>query len=71
MELKSKMYEECSASIADSDMTHQQIADLVGTSRARITRISNLGETNISLELLVKIVATLRKKMPIKISKVI
>ena len=71
MELKSKMYEECSASIVASDLTHEQIAKLVGTSRARITRISNLGETNVSLELLIKIVATLKNKMPVNISKIV
>ena len=68
MELKSKLYKECSESIKDSDLTHEEIAKIVGTSRARITRLSNLGESSVSLELLIKIVATLQDKMPIKVA---
>lgn len=68
MELKSKLYENCASSISSSSLTHEEVAKLVGTSRARISRLSKLAEASVSLELLIKIVATLENKMPIKVA---
>ena len=68
MELKSKFYQQAAKSIQNSKMTHEKIAEKVGTSRARITRISNLGENSLSLELLIKIIFVLEKKIPLKVA---
>jgi len=62
MELKSKLYQLAAKSIQNSKLTHEAIAEKVGTSRARITRISNLGENSLSIELLVKIIVALENK---------
>lgn len=55
MDLKSKLYVKCAKLIRESDMTHEQIAKAVGTSRARISRISSMGENSLSIEVLLKI----------------
>jgi len=68
MELKSQLYDHASKSIKKSPLTHEKIALKIGTSRARITRIANLGENSISIELLVKIIVTLDNKIPLKLS---
>lgn len=51
MELKAQLYQNASKSIFKSKLTHENIAKKIGTSRARITRISNLGENSLSVEL--------------------
>ncbi len=68
MELKAQLYQHASKSILKSKLTHEDIAKKIGTSRARITRISNLGENSLSMELLVKIIVTLDQKMPLKVA---
>ena len=68
MDLKASLYRRCAKAIKNSSLTHSQIATSVGTSRARISRLSNMGENNISMELLIKIVATLEKESPIKVA---
>lgn len=68
MELKAQLYQQASKSILKSKLTHENIAQKIGTSRARITRIANLGENSLSIELLVKIIVTLENKMPIKVA---
>lgn len=65
MEIKSKLYIKAAKLIKSSEMTHEQMARAMGTSRARITRLSNMGEASVSLELLIKICAVLEKKEPI------
>ena len=67
MELKSKLYAKCSKLIKASDFTHEQIAKSVGTSRARITRLGNMGENSVSMELLIKVIATIEEKAPVSI----
>jgi predicted XRE-type DNA-binding protein len=57
MELKAQLYQLAAKSIKKSKQTHEDIAKQIGTSRARITRIANLGENSLSTELLVKIIA--------------
>ena len=47
MELKSKLYEHAAKAIKSAKDSHEEIAEKVGTSRARITRISNHGENSI------------------------
>jgi transcriptional regulator with XRE-family HTH domain len=42
-----------------SKLTHEEIAKLIGTSRSRINRIANKGENNVSIELLLKLIAVL------------
>ncbi len=66
MELKAQLYQQASKSILKSKLTHEEIAKKIGTSRARITRIANLGENSLSIELLVKIIVTLDHKMPLR-----
>ncbi len=67
MDLKSKLYTQAAKAIKKSKSSHEQIAKKLGTSRARVTRISNMGENSISIELLVKIIVTLNKKNPIQL----
>jgi predicted XRE-type DNA-binding protein len=55
MDIKSKLYLKCAKLIKNSEFTHEQRAKIMGTSRARITRLSNIGEASVSLELLIKI----------------
>lgn len=62
MELKAKLYIRASQVIKSSNLTHAEIAKLIGTSRSRINRISNHGENSVSLELLIKIVSALEGK---------
>ena len=66
MEMKSKLYEAAQSAILKSDLTHEAIAKKVGTSRARISRISKMGENSISIELLIKIIVALDEKVPFK-----
>lgn len=66
--LKSKLYQEASKSILKSKLTHEEIAKKIKTSRARITRIANLGENSLSMELLIKIIITLEHKIPQKLA---
>ncbi len=68
MELKSQLYQQAARSISKSKLTHEEIAEKIGTSRARITRIANLGENSLSIELLVKIIVTLEHKIPLKVA---
>lgn len=68
MELKARLYQQAAKSIAKSKLTHEDIAKKIGTSRARITRIANLGENSLSMELLVKIIVTLEHKIPLKVA---
>ena len=66
MELKANLYSRCSSLIQKSDLSHEEISKQIGTSRSRITRISNLGENNISIEILIKIIAVLEGMPEIK-----
>lgn len=68
MELKAKLYQQAARSIAKSKLTHEAIAKKVGTSRARITRIANLGENSLSVELLLKIIVSLDHRMPLRVA---
>ena len=68
MELKSKLYSHAAQAIKKSKLSHEKIAEKVGTSRARITRISNMGENSISIELLVKTIVALEKKVPFRLT---
>lgn len=68
MELKSKLYSHAAQAIKKSKSSHEAIAEKVGTSRARVTRISNMGENSISIELLVKIIVALEKKVPFRLT---
>jgi|SaaInlStandDraft_5_1057022.scaffolds.fasta_scaffold124833_2 predicted XRE-type DNA-binding protein len=67
MSLKSELYEKSADLITNSDLTHEEIAKSIGTSRARISRLGKMGENSISMELLIKVIATLEDKAPIKI----
>ncbi len=68
MELKAQLYQKAAKSIAQAKLTHEEIAKKIGTSRARITRIANLGENSLSMELLVKIIVTLEHKVPLRVA---
>lgn len=68
LELKAKLYQQASKSISKSKLTHEEIVKKVGTSRARITRIANLGENSLSIELLLKLIVSLEHRMPLKIT---
>ena len=62
MELKARLYSKSSELIKSSKLTHEEIAKLIGTSRSRISRISNFGENNVSIELLIKLITVLEGK---------
>ena len=66
MELKAKLYSRSSSLIKSSKLTHEQIAKQIGTSRSRINRIANKGENNVSIELLIKLIAVLEGRPAIK-----
>ncbi len=66
MELKAKLYKRATNLIKASHLTHEVIAQEIGTSRSRINRIANYGENNISIELLIKLIAVLEGKPTIK-----
>ncbi len=68
MELKAKLYIKSSALIKESKLTHSEIAKLIGTSRSRINRIANKGENNVSIEILLKLIAVLEGTTAIKIA---
>jgi predicted XRE-type DNA-binding protein len=68
MELKAKLYTKSSELIKASKLTHEQIAKQIGTSRSRINRIANKGENNVSIELLIKLIAVLEGKSAIKLA---
>lgn len=68
MELKTKLYTKASELIKTSKLNHEQIAQLIGTSRSRINRISNRGENNVSIEILLKIIAVLEGTSAIQIA---
>ncbi len=67
MELKSLLYERAAQTIQQSGESHEAIAAKLGTSRARITRVSNKGENSISIDLLLKIIVVLEKKIPVRL----
>lgn len=68
MDLKSKLYKKSSTLIKSADLTHEQIAKKMGTSRSRISRLANFGENNVSIELLIKLIATLEGTQAIKVA---
>ncbi len=70
MELKSKLYRQAAQAIKKSKKSHEQIGEKIGTSRARVTRISNMGENSVSIELLVKIIVTLENRLPLRLKAV-
>lgn len=65
MEIKAKLYTQSAKLINASSLTHESIAKLIGTSRSRISRISKHGENNISIEILLKLIAALDGKQAI------
>ena len=67
MELKSLLYERAAKAIQHSGESHEAVATKLGTSRARITRISNRGENSISIDLLLRIIVVLEKKIPFRL----
>lgn len=68
IELKSKLYVKSANLIKASKLTHAQIAVQIGTSRSRISRIANHGENSLSIELLIKIIATLNGTHAIRLA---
>ncbi len=66
--LNPSFYDQAAEAIKKSKLSHEEIAGKVGTSRARITRISNMGENSISIELLVKVIVTIEQKLPFKLT---
>ena len=68
MELKSTLYTQAALAIKNSIDSHDNIAKKIGTSRARITRISNMGENSVSIDLLIKIIVVLDKRVPFRLT---
>ncbi len=68
MELKAKLYTKSAQLIKSSKLTHEQIAKQLGTSRSRVSRLANHGENSVSIELLLKLIATLEGTQAIKVA---
>lgn len=68
MQLKAQLYSKSAQLIKSSKLTHEQIAQQIGTSRSRISRIANYGENNVSIEILIKLIATLEGKQAISLA---
>jgi len=68
MELKAKLYKKSARLIKESELTHEEIAKKTGTSRSRITRLANLGENSVSIEILIKLIATLEGTQAITVA---
>lgn len=68
MELKATLYKRAADAIHNSSLSHEKIAKQVGTSRTRITRIANLGESSLSLEMLSRVIFLLEEKMPLRVA---
>lgn len=68
MELKSKLYVRSANLINNSKLTHEQIANLIGTSRSRISRIAKHGENSVSIEILIKLIVVLEGTFVIKLA---
>ena len=62
MELKATLYSKSSDLIKKSELNHEEIAKMIGTSRSRINRIANAGENNVSFEILIKLISVLEGK---------
>ena len=67
MDLKAKLYLKSAELIKSSKFSHGEIAKKIGTSRPRINRISKMGENNVSIEILIKLIAVLEDAAPIKL----
>lgn len=70
MQFKSQLLIACANAINESKLTHQEIASLLQTSRTRVTRMANLGEVNVSVEMLIKTLTFLRGGEVVKLEKV-
>ncbi len=55
MKLKAYLYQMAASAITNSGLTHEEIAKISGTSRARISRISKIGENSLSLDFLIQL----------------
>ena len=67
MQLKTELYLKASKCIQKAKLSYEEIAKKVGTSRTRITRVSNLADNSLSMELLIKIIVALENKTPEKV----
>ncbi len=68
IELKAQLYSKSAELIKKSNLTHEQIAKLIGTSRSRISRITTYSENSVSIELLIKLIVVLEGKSAIKLA---
>ncbi len=55
IKLKAYLYQMAALAINNSGLTHEEIAKISKTSRARISRISKMGENSLSLDFLIRI----------------
>lgn len=62
VKLKAYLYQMAAEAVEASGLTHEEIAKLVGTSRARISRLAKLGENSISIDFLIKLTDALYEK---------
>lgn len=62
VKLKAYLYQMAAEAINASELTHEEIAKIAGTSRARISRLAKLGENSISLDFLIKLTDILYEK---------
>ena len=65
LEVRGQLNDKIIAAVTKSGMTHAQVAKAAGTSRSRLTAILNRDRTNVSTDLMLRILASLgyRTKM--------
>ncbi|MCB0420881.1 MAG: hypothetical protein KDD61_07790 [Bdellovibrionales bacterium] len=70
IQLKANLYQKAANCIQKSKFSHGTIAKMAGTSRVCISRVFNLGENSLCMELLIKIIVALKNKIPLKVVKI-
>ncbi|MBC8106834.1 MAG: XRE family transcriptional regulator [Anaerolineae bacterium] len=65
MDVRSQLNDKIIAAVTKSGLTHAQVAKAAGTSRSRLTAILNRDRTNVSTDLMLRILASMgyRTKM--------
>lgn len=69
MEIRVVLRQKIREAMKKQNLTHEQLAQLAGTSRARITRLTNDGKEPVTIDFLIKLLGALGYETSIKLSK--
>jgi len=69
MEMRVLVREKIRNEMKKQKLTHEKVAKMVGTSRARITRLANSYPEPVTLDFLIKVLSVLGLKTELKFSK--